>query len=357
MGGGILQAATSVRKRLMHVYEQQGLHGDAFATVAAMTLGEKQRVGRELRETYNISGASHVFALSGLHLSIFFMLLTVLLPWFLPTTGWHNAGIMMALAVMWMYVVMVGFHASVVRAAVMLTLYSVAHIAGRFTNGIDTVMVTAFLLLLVRPHWLFEAGFQMSMLAVISIILLYSGIYYTILRAVSGIPGVRGIVIPPGKTGLLGRHSNTLFYKKRVMVTDVLVRFMVSVFSVSLAAQIGVAPLVAYYFHRFSCYFWLTNMLVSPLAMVIIVLALLLLLTAMLPAALSWTASAVAAVLLFVVNGQNFFLRWVAQLPGASIENIRLNAVQLVLIYVIIASTVLILPRLRNVFLPKNLEK
>ena len=140
------------------------------------------------------------------------------------------------------------------------------------------------------------------------------------------------------------------------MLTRRATRFLASVFSVSLAAQVGVAPLVAYYFHRFSCYFWLTNMLVSPLAVVIILLAIALLVAAMLPAWMSWMASTVAALLLFVVNGQNAYLSWVASLPGASIEDIRLSTVQLLLIYVIIIAVVRLITRLYKVFWQKNLE-
>ena len=351
-GGGIFQQLTHLRGRLMEAYRQNGLHGDALATVAAMTLGERQQVSKELREVYNISGGSHVFALSGLHLSIIFMLLTILLPWILPSWRWRNVGNAVALLVMWLYVMLVGFHASVVRAAVMLTLYGVGAMMSRFPRSIDIVMTTAFLLLIVCPHWLFDAGFQMSLAAVTSIILLYEKIYSVLIRAIEGMPGL----------GRLFRYewqmqrNDSRTWSIGALLARKAAQFFAGVFSVSLAAQVGVAPLVAYYFHRFSCYFWLTNMLVSPLAVVIILLAIALLLAAMLPAWMSWLASTVAALLLFVVNGQNAYLRWVASLPGASIEDIRLSTVQLLLIYVIITAVVLLIRRLYSVFWQKNLE-
>ena len=350
--GTVTLTAERLRGRLMEAYRQNGLHGDALATVAAMTLGERQQVSKELREVYNISGGSHVFALSGLHLSIIFMLLTILLPWILPSWRWRNVGNAVALLVMWLYVMLVGFHASVVRAAVMLTLYGVGAMMSRFPRSIDIVMTTAFLLLIVCPHWLFDAGFQMSLAAVTSIILLYEKIYSVLIRAIEGMPGL----------GRLFRYewqmqrNDSRTWSIGALLARKAAQFFAGVFSVSLAAQVGVAPLVAYYFHRFSCYFWLTNMLVSPLAVVIILLAIALLLAAMLPAWMSWLASTVAALLLFVVNGQNAYLRWVASLPGASIEDIRLSTVQLLLIYVIITAVVLLIRRLYSVFWQKNLE-
>ena len=350
--GTVTLTAERLRGRLMEAYRQHGLHDEALATVAAMTLGERQQVSKELREVYNISGGSHVFALSGLHLSIIFMLLTILLPWILPSWRWRNVGNAVALLVMWLYVVLVGFHASVARAAVMLTLYGVGAMMSRFPRSIDIVMTTAFLLLIVCPHWLFDAGFQMSLAAVTSIILLYEKIFSFIIGAIEGMPGL----------GRLFRYewqmqrNDSRTWSIGALLARKAAQFFAGVFSVSLAAQVGVAPLVAYYFHRFSCYFWLTNMLVSPLAVVIILLAIALLVAALLPAWMSWVASTVAAVLLFVVNGQNAYLRWVASLPGASIEDIRLSTVQLLLIYVIIIAVVRLITRLYSVFWQKNLE-
>ena len=350
--GTVTTTTERLRGRLMDAYEQNVLHGDALATVAAMTLGERQQVSKELREVYNISGASHVFALSGLHLSIIFMLLTVVLPWILPSWKWRNVGNGMALLVMWLYVMLVGFHASVVRAAVMLTLYGVGAMMSRFPRSIDIVLTTAFLLLVVCPQWLFDAGFQMSLAAVTSIILLYEKIFSFITGTIEGMPGLGKVFRYEWQL----QREDSRKWRIIAMLTRRATRFLASVFSVSLAAQVGVAPLVAYYFHRFSCYFWLTNMLVSPLAVVIILLAIALLVAAMLPAWMSWMASTVAALLLFVVNGQNAYLSWVASLPGASIEDIRLSTVQLLLIYVIIIAVVRLITRLYKVFWQKNLE-
>ena len=350
--GTVTTMTEHLRGRLMEAYRQNGLHDEALATVAAMTLGERQQVSKELREVYNISGGSHVFALSGLHLSIIFMLLTILLPWILPSWRWRIVGNGVALLVMWLYVVLVGFHASVVRAAVMLTLYGVGSMMSRYPRSIDIVLTTAFLLLIVCPQWLFDAGFQMSLAAVTSIILLYEKIFSFINGAIEGMPGLGKVFRYEWQL----QREESRKWRIITMLTRRAARFLASVFSVSLAAQVGVAPLVAYYFHRFSCYFWLTNMLVSPLAVVIILLAIALLVAALLPAWMSWVASTVAAVLLFVVNGQNAYLRWVASLPGASIEDIRLSTVQLLLIYVIITAVVLLIRRLYSVFWQKNLE-
>ena len=103
---------------------------------------------------------------------------------------------------------------------------------------------------------------------------------------------------------------------------------------VSCCAQLGVAPLTAYYFGRFSVYFLLTNLLVIPLATMVLYLTALLFIATLLPSVLPW----VARLLAWVVGWQTQMARWVASLPGSHIDGININRLQLLLIYVAIAA-------------------
>ena len=107
-----------------------------------------------------------------------------------------------------------------------------------------------------------------------------------------------------------------------------------TMFAVSCAAQIGVAPLIAYYFGRFSNYFLLTNLFVVPAATLILYISLVVLL---LPA--------FAYLLIYIVNSLNLLLLWIASLPGASIEELHLTILQVSMIYVIIGAVYLLLTR------------
>ena len=95
--------------------------GEAYAVVAAMALGDKSALTQELRDIYAITGASHVLALSGLHLGIIYMLLTFLFGGrfftFLPSY-------LFTFTTVWSFVFLVGMPVSVVRSAVMLTAYA-----------------------------------------------------------------------------------------------------------------------------------------------------------------------------------------------------------------------------------------
>ena len=91
----------------------------------------------------------------------------------------------------------------------------------------------------------------------------------------------------------------------------------------SLAAQMAVAPLVAFYFGRFSTYFLLTNFIVVPMATLILYGALLVLFMPVFGPALLW-----------VVDILNKALEWLSQMPYASIDGLHPSVFQLCLIYI-----------------------
>ena len=113
-----------------------------------------------------------------------------------------------------------------------------------------------------------------------------------------------------------------------------LVKWVWALVVVSCCAQLGTAPLTAYYFGRFSVYFLLTNFVVVPLATAVLYLTAAMLVAALVPSLLPW----VAKVLAFVVTVQTAMVRWVSGLPGATVEGIDINRLQLFLVYVVIAA-------------------
>jgi competence protein ComEC len=102
-------------------------------------------------------------------------------------------------------------------------------------------------------------------------------------------------------------------------------RWIWSMVAVSCAAQIGVAPLIAYYFGRFSTYFLLTNLIVIPAATLILWLS---------PVVLVFPS--LAYLLLYIVKCLNTVLGQIAVWPGASIEALYPSVLQTVMIYVVI---------------------
>lgn len=290
-------AALVFRDRLLRRYTDMGFSGQAYAVLAAMTLGDKSSLSDRLKEDYSVSGASHILALSGLHLGIIYAILSLI---FLRRR-WQIASQVLILLAIWTYVFIVGMSASVVRSAVMITVYSFVSLLNRNKMSLNTLAVAAVVILIVNPLYLYDVGFQMSFAAVFFIILFYRPVLNLMPGCVMGIPVIRQIW---------------------------------QMMSVSFAAQIGVAPLIAFYFGRFSCYFLLTNIIVVPAATIILYGAVLMAALSFVP----YLQTLLSALLLKVVVLLNSGVSFVAELPGASIDGITIGLLQLVLIYVAIFS-------------------
>ena len=301
------------RHRMLDMYRSLGLGRQHYAVVAAMTLGDKSSLSRHTKDLYATAGASHVLALSGLHLGIIYAILTLLMGggrrW-----RWLAQGII--LTAIWTYVVLVGMPASVIRSATMLTICSVCLVLQRQQASVNTLAFAAIVMLLANPLNLWDVGFQMSFMAVLAIMVYYRSIYY---------------LLPL-------RHRLT--------------RWAWGMASVSIAAQLGTAPLVMYYFGRFSSYFLLTNFIVIPAATIILYGAVAMVLAMPVLALQQYIAKALA----FVAEGMNSALAWTTTLPGADISNLQVSTLQLVLIYVVIASFTVVADYVRKVWEQEKLE-
>ena len=293
----------SQRARLLDRLSENGVDGNVYAVVAAMTLGDKSQLTKELRETYTVTGAAHVLALSGLHLSIIYTLLSL----FFCRQRWQIVSQVLIVISIWLFVFLVGMSSSVVRSAVMLTVYALLSLGDRNRMSVNTLAFTAIIMLMVHPLSLFDIGFQLSFLAVLSILIWY--------------PVFEGVI------------------PQSFLMSHRLVRWLWSLLAVSCAAQLGTAPLIAYYFGRFSSLFLITNLVVLPFAPLIIYLTLAVLFI-----------PSLAYILVYIVSALNGVLTFLASITWVSIEALHPSILQIMMIYVIIAATYLLIDRLPGTF-------
>ena len=278
-----------LRTRLLKRLAVDESSEDQYAVVAAMALGDKSALTKELKEVYAVTGASHVLALSGLHLGIIYTLLSLLIV----GRRWQMVSQMLIVLCIWAFVFLVGMSTSVVRSATMLTVYALLSLGYRDKMTVNTLAFTAIVMLMVHPLSLYDVGFQMSFMAVLAI-----------------------LVFMPLLEGL---------FPTEYLLTHQSVRWLWSMVAVSVSAQIGVAPLIAYYFGRFSTFFLLTNFIVIPAATLILWLS---------PVVLLFPS--LAYLLLYIVKCLNTVLGQMAAWPGASIEALHPTVLQTVMIYVVI---------------------
>ncbi len=222
------------REKALTMYRSLIDENDARAFIAALTLGYKGDLSDDIQEAFRASGTAHVLAVSGLHVGIIYLIINILF-FFLGNSGWRyilRQGLV--LFTLWIYVSLVGGSASVVRAAIMLTIFCMGNMLHQRGFTYNTLAAAAFFILLFRPYSLFDVGFQMSFTAVAAIL------YFQ--------PGLQALYRPKSKIG----------------------KYVWNLLTVSTAAQLGVFPLVLHYFGTFPTWFFMTNLLVVPLVGVII---------------------------------------------------------------------------------------
>ena len=169
-------------------------------------------------------------------------------------------------------------------------------------------------MLISNPLNLWDVGFQLSFAAVLAIFILFRPIYN---------------MLPD-----------------RLPSSLCVVKILWSMVAVSVAAQVGTAPLVAFYFGRFSCYFLLTNFLVIPAAMIILYSSF-----AMFALAPFITIQKyLANFILLVAECLNGGVFHIAALPGAAIEGININQWQLILIYLLIVCVYIAVHYVRKIY-------
>ena len=142
----------------------------SHATVEAMVVGSRRLESNALRDAYSRTGLSHLMALSGLHLGIVVMVLTVLLtPIILLRHGhrWHNVAVVV---VLWVYVAMSGASASLIRSALMFSVMHLAMLSSMRYNSLNALATALFAMLIYRPSYVYDVSFQLSAVAVIGIV-------------------------------------------------------------------------------------------------------------------------------------------------------------------------------------------
>ena len=290
-----IQRLQDFRTIIISRYKSLGFEGDELAILSALTTGMKEELSDEIREVYSVAGVSHVLALSGLHIGIIYgFLLLLLTPLWKRATYTKPLSLCIIIATLWGFAIFTGLSTSVVRSAIMFSFHAVAYIREERPATLHLLTLTALGMLIYNPLWLFDVSFQLSFTAVFSILTLQP---------------ILSNMLPESHYGIIRK------------IKDIM--------TVSIAAQIGTAPLVALYFHRFSTHFLLSNLIVLPLITLIMYGAVIMLAATPLPVVQEWTASLVNGIL----KALNEFLSIISHLPLASIDNLRTTALEIMLFY------------------------
>ncbi len=316
------QVAQDYRDKLIRVFQRLGFQGDNFAVLSALTVGYMNDLSNELKEVYSIAGVSHVLSLSGLHIGILYALLLFLfspfwkrLPMIKP---WIYAIIVMML---WGFAFFTGAQPPVIRSVIMATVYALSCLQSDKPLSLNTLSATAFFMLLYNPLWVYDVGFQLSFVSIAAILLLQPPIYRLLTVRRKSVTSFSTYI----KHKIFRKGDSTIKYD---WLTSAL--YVVwGVVTVSIAAQLGTAPLIAHYFHQLPTHFLITNLWIIPVTTLVLYLACFMLLMTPFPS----FQQQIADVLNNLLDLQNEMLHATASWPLASIDQLWLDGLEVVMIY------------------------
>ena len=279
-------AMEHLRHYFAGVIDQYVQRPESKQIALALLLGQKESLGKEVKQAYSATGTQHILAVSGLHVGIIYSILL------LPLTFFKQKGqvlqksyLILVLGLIWIYALMTGFSPSVVRAVVMFSLVTLGQMRKRKPSIWNILAFSALLLLVLDPAIQTDLGFQLSYLAV------------------AGIVGLQPILLR------MWAPSNRVLDYFWQMAT------------VTLAAQLITSPLTVHYFHTFPTYFLVANLLIVPLSYIILCAGVPFLLLAWIPMVGSFLG-AIVDFLLFIQNEITYALQ---ELPAALWQGIHLS--------------------------------
>lgn len=277
-----------IRRRIIQTHVRF-LNIPSGSLVSSMVMGSRAvDLDWQLQESFRLAGLAHVLAASGFHVSLLLGLILAVTQSFSSRTRFLMGGL-----TLFIYATITGFYPSILRACLMGFAILAAIINEKKVRVSGSLLLVAVILLLINPLWIFDLGFQLSFLATFGLIV--------------SLPTI-------------------------VQKLDWLPPTLANLIAVPLAATLWTLPLQFYYFHRFPLYGILTNILSTPL---VIILTLGGIFTAFIGVFFPLLGSAIASIFYPIIWLLIKLVEISNQLPLSSIAVGQINIFTLIIIYVI----------------------
>lgn len=295
-----LGIASNFRDRIISQLRQESFGQDELAVIQALVLGQRDDISEEVYNNYKNAGAVHILAVSGLHVGILLLLLQFLFTPLEKLSKGKILKLVFVVLLLWGYAFIAGLSPSIVRAVTMFTFVAYAMHLNRPTNSFNIVTLSMFFILLVKPLFLFQVGFQMSYAAVFAIVWIY--------------PKLQRFWFPE----------------------NIAVRKAWQLLAVSISAQLGVLPISLFYFHQFPALFFISNLVIVPFLGLILGMGILVIILSLWDFVPKFLVVAYDA----IIWAMNSIVAWVAEQESFVIKDIPFDAIQLLLGYFIIVMMV-----------------
>ena len=300
--------AASSRAEIVKNLKENNFRQEELGIIQALLLGQRQDISEEIYNNYAAAGVIHILAVSGLHVGIILWLLHRLLSPLERKKKGRVLKTFILIVLLWLFALLAGLSPSVVRAVTMFSFVAVGLQIKRRTSVMNTLFMSMMVLLLVRPQFIFEVGFQLSYLAVFSIVLLQPMLY------------------------------------KLLEPKNQLIKYFWGLLTVTIAAQAGVLPLSLFYFHQFPGLFFISNLVILPFMGLILALGIVVMILALLnllPVFLTEFYS-------FLISSLNNFVELMVKKEEFLFQDIPFSGPQTIGFYFILAALYLLLKRITS---------
>ena len=288
--------AERMRLQLLQRFSNAGIHGPEFALVSALVLGETNQLTVDTKTAFSVSGISHILSVSGLHVAVVYAVLAFLLSFLDRIERWRVPKQVLIVLLLFYYAFLTGLSPSVLRSAFMFSLLALGKCLHRKSQTLNTVLFSAFVLLLWNPGFFYDLGFQLSYLAVFFIVVVH--------------PRLVAVWKPSNKT----------------------IGYLWEMLCLSLVAQLGTSPLTIHAFHTFPNYFLVNNLVAVPFSSLIIYVALAFLMLSGIP----WVGPLFAKLLDACLHGFTVMVETTGHFPYALTKNLYPDTGQVLGFYLII---------------------
>lgn len=274
------------------------LDTNSSALCKALCIADKSELSSDIKKDFSRAGASHILAVSGMHVGIIFTAISTLIGLISKSRKFQLFSSIIAICFLWFYAFICGLQPSIIRACTMFTVPIIAKFLNRDNISFNSLLFTAFCMLIYDYTYLFNLGFQLSFLAVAGILLFQEKIF------------------------------NIFSLQNKILI------WIWSLTSVSIAAQITTLPLTIYYFHNIPILSLLSNLIVVPIATLLIYFS---------GGLFTFQLTSISKFFSLIINKLSSVLNSTIEnfshLEYATIENINISIFQVILIYLIILQT------------------
>ncbi|MEP3839107.1 MAG: ComEC/Rec2 family competence protein [Algibacter sp.] len=292
--------AAKLRQHINKKLEPYHFKPDELAIINALILGQRQDISKAVYTNYTNAGAIHILAVSGLHVGIILLILSFI---FKPLERFKHGKLIktiLLVSLLWSFALIAGLSASVTRAVTMFSIVTIALNLKRPTNIYNTLAISMFVILLIKPMFLFDVGFQLSYLAVFAIVAIDPLIYK--------------------------------LWKPKYWLTDKVWH----TFTVTVSAQFGIIPVSLYYFHQFPGLFFVSNIVIIPFLGIILGLGLFIILLALLNTLPQFVADGYG----YIIDLMNTFIAWVSKQDAFLLKDISFSLLYVFVSYALIITSI-----------------